>query len=156
MRVALVDDDIDPAVLLGAFTARCGDRTGAVVTFTGLCRADPGEDGLELEAYPGFTEPAIEAFLSEAIGRFHLADVQAVHRVGIVAPGQPIVFVAAAAAHRRAAFQGADYVMDWLKSRAPFWKKAHGSSSARWIAPRSQDYDDAARWDGATTDGTPE
>lgn len=155
MRVELVAEAIDPSFLLSAFLARCGDRTGAVVSFTGLCRSDPGENGLELEAYPGFTEAAIESFLDQAVQRFRLEDVQAVHRVGFVAPGEPIVFVVAAARHRRAAFQGADLIMDWLKSRAPFWKKAHGAEGGRWIEPRPEDYEDAARWDATANERTP-
>ena len=76
-----------------------------------------------------------------------LLDLAVVHRVGRVAVGEAVVFVAAAAAHRRAAFEGCDRMMDFLKSRAPFWKKEHAVAGARWIAPRPRDYEDAARWD---------
>lgn len=146
MSVRLTDVSFDPAAELAGFCAGRRD-VGAVVSFTGLCRADAGVEALELEAYPGFTEAAVEDFVAQAVQRFCLLDALAVHRTGLVAPGEPIVFVAAAAAHRRAAFEGADLLMDWLKSRAPFWKKAHGPAGSGWIEPRAQDHADAARWD---------
>ena len=146
MSVFVTDLAFEPGAELTAFSA--GRReTGAVVSFTGLCRGDSGVEALELEAYPGFTEPAIEAFVDEAVARFALQEARVVHRTGLVPPGEPIVFVAAAAAHRRAAFEACDFLMDWLKSRAPFWKKAHGPAGHRWIEPRPGDHADAARWD---------
>lgn len=147
----LTSEPFDPGALLNAFSAG-RDLTGAVVSFTGLCRAEPGETALELEAYPGFTEPAIAQIVSDAVDRFALQDADVIHRTGLIAAGEPIVFVAVAAAHRRAAFRGADFLMDWLKSRAPFWKKSHGPEGDRWIEPRPQDYDDAARWDALTSE----
>ncbi len=145
-RVRLTDAPFDPAAELAGF-ARGRENVGAVVSFTGLCRADGGVRELELEAYPGFTDAAVAAMTDETAARFGLLDALVVHRVGLMRPGEPIVLVATAAAHRRAAFQAADQLMDWLKSRAPFWKKSHGQGGARWIEPRAQDYDDAARWD---------
>lgn len=150
MDVRLTEDPIDPGALLNGFSAGRG-QTGAVVSFTGVCRADPGVEALELEAYPGFTEAAITSFVETALDRFGLQDAVAIHRVGLIALGEPIVFVAAAAVHRRAAFEGCDAMMDWLKSRAPFWKKAHGPGGGTWIEPRAQDLADAARWDLAMT-----
>lgn len=133
---------LDPGALLSAF---CADRSasGAVASFVGLCRAD-GIEALELQHYPGFTETIIEKRV--ATEREALDDVLVVHRVGRVHPGEAIVFVAVAARHRRAAFDGADRLMDWLKTRAPFWKREHGPAGARWIEPRPEDYDDANRW----------
>jgi molybdopterin synthase catalytic subunit len=113
----------EPGALLTQF---CAGRTnvGGVVSFTGLVRADHGEGTvLELEAYPGFAEAEITRIAEAAKARFKLADYLIVHRVGQIRPGEPVVFVAAAAAHRREAFEGADHLMDYLKSRAPFWKK---------------------------------
>ena len=145
--VRLQDEPFDAGALLTAFTE--GRReTGAVVSFTGIARAEAGSvETLELEAYPGFTDTAIAAMADEAQARFSLHDVLVVHRTGRIGPGEPIVFVATAATHRREAFQAADQLMDYLKSRAPFWKKSHGDGGAHWIEPAARDYEDAARWD---------
>ncbi len=142
----------DAGRLLADFSAGRTDA-GAIVSFTGLARA--ATDGravstLELDAYPGFTEPAIAALDAEARGRFAVQDLLVVHRYGPIAPGEAIVFVAAAAEHRRAAFQAADFLMDRLKTDAPFWKKETGPDGPRWIEPRPSDHDDAGRW-GAET-----
>ncbi len=148
--IRLSDPPIDPGALLTGFLE--GRReTGAVVSFTGLVRGDGGVEALELEAYPGFTEPAIEQIIRDAVERFGLDDCLAVHRVGRIAPGEPVVFVAAAARHRRAAFEGADYLMDYLKSRAPFWKKSHEAAGARWVEPTPGDQADLARWETMET-----
>lgn len=145
--IRLVDAPFEPGAQLSAFCA--GRReTGAVASFVGLARAEGGAaQVLELEAYPGFTEAAIETFARQAAQRFALQDWTIVHRVGRIAPGEAIVFVATAAGHRRAAFEACDFLMDWLKSRAPFWKKEHGPDGARWIEPTAQDRTDAQRWD---------
>jgi len=147
MTVRLQSDKFDPGDLLAAFCKGRRD-VGAVVSFTGLVRAE-GESvqALELEAYPGFTDLQIGAMADAAVERHGLIDVLVVHRTGHLRPGDPIVFVAAAAAHRRAAFEAADQLMDYLKSRAPFWKKSHEAQGARWIEPALQDYQDAQRWD---------
>ena len=144
--ISLTDQGFDPGPLLSGF-CRGRAETGAVASFTGLARAEGGETKiLELEAYPGFTEAQIGAFAETARTRFDLQDLMIVHRIGQIAPGEPIVFVATAAAHRRAAFEACDYLMDYLKSRAPFWKKEHGPDGARWVEPRAQDHEDIARW----------
>lgn len=144
--IRLTDQVFDPGPLLSGF-CRGRAETGAVASFTGLARAEGGETKiLELEAYPGFTEAQIGAIAETARTRFELQDLMIVHRIGQIAPGEPIVFVATAAAHRRAAFEACDYLMDYLKSRAPFWKKEHGAGGARWIEPRPQDHEDIARW----------
>lgn len=145
--IRLVEASFDPGALLKEF---CGDRSevGAVATFLGLARAEGGETRvLELEAYPGFTEKEIAAFAAAARERFDLQDLLIVHRTGAIPPGEPIVFVATASSHRREAFEACDYLMDYLKSRAPFWKKEHGPGGARWIEPRAQDHKDIARWE---------
>jgi len=147
MTVRLQSDKFEPGDLLAAFCKGRRD-VGAVVSFTGLVRAE-GESvqALELEAYPGFTDLQIGAMADAAVERHGLIDVLVVHRTGHLRPGDPIVFVATAAAHRRAAFEAADQLMDYLKSRAPFWKKSHEAQGARWIEPALQDYQDAQRWD---------
>jgi len=144
--ISLTDQGFDPGPLLSGF-CRGRAETGAVASFTGLARAEGGETRiLELEAYPGFTEAQIGAIAETARTRFDLQDLMIVHRIGQIAPGEPIVFVATAASHRRAAFEACDYLMDYLKSRAPFWKKEHGPDGARWVEPRTQDHEDIARW----------
>jgi molybdopterin synthase catalytic subunit len=148
MTVELLEGPLDPGARLTAF-ASGRDDAGGVVAFTGLCRRDDGVEALELEAYPGFTEAEIARLGGSVVAEQGLLALHVAHRVGRVAPGEAIVFVAAAAAHRRAAFDGADRMMDYLKSRAPFWKKEHASDGARWVEPRAQDHADAARWDVA-------
>jgi molybdopterin synthase catalytic subunit len=139
MSVIVQTDVFDAGAALSAFSLGLPDA-GGVVSFTGIARKDGGKtEMLELEAYPGFTEPWIEALVEEARARFDLSGALVIHRVGPILPGEAIVFVATAAAHRREAFEGADFLMDHLKSRAPFWKKEHGPDGARWIEPRQAD-----------------
>jgi molybdopterin synthase catalytic subunit len=145
--IHLSDTPIDPAVLLGDFSAGRAE-TGAIVSFTGLMRSEQGGAvQLELEAYPGFAEARIGEFADRVAERYGLDGLLIVHRVGAMTPGEPIVFVATAAAHRRAAFEACDQLMDYLKSRAPFWKKSIGPDGARWVEPTARDLSDAARWD---------
>ncbi len=146
VSVRLADAPFDAAAELAAATAAAPDA-GGVVSFTGLVRHDDDVLALELEAYDGFTQPAIAEEAARVHDLHELHGLHVVHRTGRIAPGEPVVFVAAAAAHRRAAFEGCDRMMDFLKSRAPFWKREHTASGARWIEPRPQDYEDAARWD---------
>ena len=150
--ITLTDQAFDPGDLLSAFSAG-RTEVGAIASFTGLARAEAGATtALELEAYPGFTEAEIGKIADEARERFGIADLMICHRVGKIAPGEPVVFVATAARHRRAAFEACDFLMDYLKSRAPFWKKEHGPGGARWIEPRAQDHADIARWDKETSE----
>lgn len=144
--VEVSPEPFEAGALLSAFTAG-RDEVGGVVSFTGLCRRDDGVHALELESYPGFTEAAIAAEVDAARTRFDLVDAMVRHRTGRIAPGEAVVFVAAAGRHRRAAFEATDYLMDYLKSRAPFWKKEHAAAGARWVEPRAADHHDAARWD---------
>jgi len=148
MAVRVQTEPFDAGALLTAFSAGRGDA-GAVVSFTGLARdatAGAAVTLLELDAYPGFTEPVIAAMEAEAGARFAVTDLLVVHRYGPITPGEAIVFVAAAAEHRREAFQAADYLMDRLKTEAPFWKKESGPDGIRWIEPRPRDYEDVDRW----------
>ncbi|WFU03012.1 molybdenum cofactor biosynthesis protein MoaE [Rhizobium sp. CB3171] len=119
---------------------------GAVVTFSGLCRDEGGMLGaLELEHYPGMAEAEITRIATLAIERFELRGLTAIHRYGKIAPGENIVLVIAAASHRQAAFDGANFVMDFLKTSAPFWKKEHAKDGRQgdWVS--AKDADDAAR-----------
>ena len=144
--IRLTDKPFDPGALLTGFCAGRSE-TGAVASFTGLARAEQGSArALELEAYPGFTETEIGRMADAALQRFGLHDLLIVHRIGRIAPGEAVVFVATAAAHRREAFEACDQLMDYLKSRAPFWKKEHGPDGARWIEPTARDLADAERW----------
>ena len=143
--IVLTGQAFDPGALLSEF---CQDRTetGAIATFTGLARAEQGDTTtLELEAYPGFTEAAIGKIADEALRRFDLHDFHVVHRVGKITPGEAIVFVATAASHRRAAFEACDFLMDYLKSRAPFWKKEHFADGREGGWVDAKESDDRAR-----------
>lgn len=134
---------------LNAETARLveGRRdVGAVVSFTGLCRDEGGRlAALELEHYPGMAEAEMRRIGSEAIARFDLLGLTAIHRFGRILPGENIVLVVATAPHRQAAFDGANFMMDFLKTSAPFWKKEHGrdGSEGDWV--EAKDADDKAR-----------
>ena len=134
--------------------ALIGERTdiGAVVCFTGLVRdfnERPDVTALTLEHYPGMTEQALERIVLEASERWPLQDVRLIHRIGRLAPGDPIVLVAVASAHRRAAFEACDFIMDYLKTRAPFWKKEHTASGHYWVAERDTDKHAAKRWEAS-------
>jgi molybdopterin synthase catalytic subunit len=145
--VRLTYESFDPGAVLSEF-CRGRAEVGAVATFTGLARADAGATTmLELEAYPGFTEARIAEIADKARVRFELLDLMVIHRVGQIPAGEPVVFVATAARHRRAAFEACDFLMDYLKSKAPFWKKEHGPDGARWVEPRPEDHDDLKRWE---------
>lgn len=155
MSVRLTEQPFDPGALLTGFSAGRAE-TGAIATFTGLARAERGATQvLELEAYPGFTEAEIGRIADQARARFGLQDLAILHRVGRIGPGEPIVFVATAAGHRRAAFEACDFLMDYLKSRAPFWKKEHGPGGARWIEPTAQDHADRQRWEPIEKEDAP-
>lgn len=137
----------DPAAELARFAAQ---GAGAIVSFTGLAR-DTTRDGepvssLFLDHHPSLTQVSLEDAASDAVARFDLLSVLVLHRSGQIAPGEPIVFVAAAAAHRRAAFDAVDYLMDRLKTDAFFWKREDGPAGSIWIEPTEQDRAARARW----------
>ena len=144
MSARVQSDPFDPAAELAGF----GRGAGAVVTFTGIVRDDTGRmAALEIEHYPAMTERALAEFGERAARRFDLTDWRIVHRHGRLAVGQPIMMVATAARHRKAAFQAADYLMDWLKSRAPFWKREIGrDGGSRWVDAKADDEDALTRW----------
>ncbi|MBM3603863.1 MAG: molybdenum cofactor biosynthesis protein MoaE [Alphaproteobacteria bacterium] len=144
MRARVQLDAFDPAAELAGF----GAGAGALVTFTGIVRDDGGNlAALEIEHYPGMTERALQDFGDNAARRFDLIDWRIIHRHGRLEVGAPIMMVATAARHRRAAFDAADFLMDWLKSRAPFWKREIGRDGrAGWVAAKDSDEDALARW----------
>lgn len=124
-----------------------GGAAGAVVTFTGHVRGAPdGVEAMTLEHYPGMTEAALEEIEAEATRRWPLTGVVIVHRVGRLLPGERIMMVATASPHRAAAFAAAEFLMDYLKTRAPFWKKEEAGGDARWVDAREADDAAAARW----------
>lgn len=147
-EVRIQQADFDPGAEHEAIRRRA-PGCGALVSFVGCVRdlADDGEvTALELEHYPGVTERSVEAVAREALERWSLGAVTVVHRVGRLDAGARIVLVLTASAHRRAAFEAADFVMDHLKTRAVFWKKEHRRDGARWIRSRDDDHAAAARW----------
>ncbi|PIE08232.1 MAG: molybdenum cofactor biosynthesis protein MoaE [Rhodobacterales bacterium] len=145
MRIRVQSEPFDTGAELDGFGTGAGD-VGAVVSFTGLVRGTGGLARMEIEHYPGMTEKAISAFAERAKARWDLADVLVIHRHGSLAPGEPIMMVATASRHRVAAFEAAEFLMDWLKSRAPFWKKEIGADGAVWVAARDEDEAALGRW----------
>lgn len=144
MAARVQEPAFDPAAELNGF----GAGAGAVVTFTGIVRDDTGQTAaLQIEHYPGMTERALSDYGISAARRFDLIDWLILHRHGRLAVGEPIMMVATAARHRRAAFDAADYLMDWLKSRAPFWKQEIGhDGTARWVDAKDSDEKSLTRW----------
>ncbi|GAB6389134.1 molybdopterin synthase catalytic subunit MoaE [Stutzerimonas marianensis] len=148
MSVRIQHEPFDPGAELNALHA-ANLGIGAVAGFVGYVRDfNDGEDvaGMFLEHAPGMTEKALQKIIDEARERWPLLGLDILHRVGPLAPGEPIVFVGAASAHREAAFDGCRFVMDYLKTRAPFWKKEQTPSGPRWVEGRSSDQDAAQKW----------
>ena len=146
MRVAVQDEPFDFAAEAASFS-RGADGAGAVVTFTGFVRGlDGGLLHMEIEHYPGMTSKAVASIADEAAARWSLIDVLVIHRHGRLAPGEEIMMVATAAAHRADAFAAAEYLMDYLKSRAPFWKKEVTADGSNWVAAKDEDEDAMSRW----------
>lgn len=146
MRIAVQSGAFDLGAEVAAFAA--GVRgAGAVVSFTGLVRDEGGRlSAMEIEHYPGMTEKAIAAIVDEAARRWSLVDALVIHRHGRLGPGEAIMMVATAAPHRADAFAAAEFLMDYLKSRAPFWKKEIGADGAEWVAAKDADEDALNRW----------
>jgi molybdopterin synthase catalytic subunit len=147
--VAVQEADFDIGALQSALLA--GEAAeGAVATFTGYVRQNREQAlrALELEHYPGMTEESIRAIVRDAQQRWPLLAASVVHRIGRLAPGDHIVWVGVAAAHREAAFSACEFIMDFLKTRAPFWKKESDVHGEQWVAARYDDSQRAARWGG--------
>lgn len=121
---------------------------GAVVSFSGICRGSDGAgvEALTLEHYPGMAEAEIARHVEEACFRWPLNGVTVIHRVGRITPGQNIVLVLTASQHRQAAFQAAEFLMDYLKTSAPFWKREENAAGANWVEAQAQDEAAVARW----------
>lgn len=146
IRIQREDFDLGAEV---AALARGNASIGAVVSFTGLCRDDSGRlAALELEHYPGMAEAEVARVAAEAAARWPLSGLVAIHRFGLIRPGEQIVLVIAASSHRREAFEAADFLMDYLKTRAPFWKREHlaDGTLGGWVEAKEDDDKAAERW----------
>jgi molybdopterin synthase catalytic subunit len=150
-RVSIQHEDFDLSNEI-ADLRRNDKRIGAVCSFVGTVRG--GEEGnngprvlsMELEHYPGMTEKAIEAMIDEALSRFDIFGARVIHRVGLLAPGDQIVMVAVTSAHRGQSYQACEFLMDYLKTQAPFWKKERTPQGEQWVDARISDDAAAARW----------
>ncbi|WP_299141955.1 molybdenum cofactor biosynthesis protein MoaE [uncultured Tateyamaria sp.] len=146
MRVVVQEASFDLGAEADAF-AKGQSRSGAIVTFTGVVRdVAGGLDAMEIEHYPGMTEAALTDIASQATTRWSLEDALVIHRHGRLAPGEMIMMVATAAPHRKDAFEAAEYLMDYLKSRAPFWKREIVAGTPRWVDAKDADEDALRRW----------
>ena len=148
--VSVGPEDFDLAAEVLRLTGS-GPDVGAVVTFSGICRDEAGSlSALELEHYPGMAEAEIARIAAEAVRRWPLTGLTAIHRVGRITPVENIVLVVAASAHRQAAFEAAAFLMDYLKSQAPFWKKEHRAdgSAGEWVDAKEADVAALERWRG--------
>ncbi|WP_371056456.1 molybdenum cofactor biosynthesis protein MoaE [Rhodosalinus sp. K401] len=147
MRVIVQDAPFDFGAEAGAFSGAQHGQ-GAVVTFAGIVRDTEAADlkAMEIEHYPGMTEKALATIAEEARARWSLGDVLVIHRHGRLAPGETIMMVATAAPHRADAFAAAEFLMDYLKSRAPFWKREITARGADWVAAREEDEAALSRW----------
>lgn len=146
MRIVVQAAPFDMGAEANAFATGLAG-VGAVVTFTGIVRDLSGDlAAMQIEHYPGMTERAIASIVTEAVSRWSLRDALVIHRHGTLSVGEPIMMVATAAAHRGDAFAAAEFLMDYLKSRAPFWKKEITSSGAEWVAAKDEDEAALNRW----------
>ncbi len=147
MRIRVQEEAFDFGAEAQEFAAR-QSQSGAVVTFTGIVRdTDAGLQAMEIEHYPGMTQAQLTSFAKEAMQRFSLEDALVIHRHGRLVPGDMIMMVATAARHRKDAFEAAEYLMDYLKSRAPFWKREITTDgSADWVASKQEDETALSRW----------
>ena len=176
MSVSVQQADFDAGAEIAALSAVRED-VGAVASFVGLVRADkqagkvmppaqrgavspadgagetPAVQAMSLEHYPGMTEKALQAIVEEARGRWDICGVRVIHRVGRLVPGDRIVFVAVASAHRGEAFAACEFIMDYLKTRAPFWKKEETAAGGRWVDARESDDHAAGRWEATKQNG---
>lgn len=146
MQVTVQEAPFDFGVEAQGFAAR-QSASGAVVTFTGIVRdVAGGLQAMEIEHYPGMTEAALTKIADEAVTRWSLEDALVIHRHGRLAPTEMIMMVATAARHRKDAFDAAEFLMDYLKSRAPFWKREVTAEGATWVDAKAADEDALTRW----------
>ena len=158
MTVSVQEADFDAGAEIASLSVG-RDDVGAVASFVGLVRADKAADGADgagdaaavaamtLEHYPGMTEKALQGIVAEARGRWDIFGVRVIHRIGRLLPGDRIVLVAVASAHRGEAFAACEFIMDYLKTRAPFWKKEETPDGSRWVEAREGDDHAAGRWE---------
>lgn len=149
MSVSVQQQDFDVGTEISALT-RGRHQVGALATFTGLVRdmnVGTGVKAMTLEHYPGMTERALEEIVEQARGRWSVEGVRVIHRFGRLEPGDQIVFVAVTSAHRGEAFAACEFIMDYLKTRAPFWKREETPEGARWVDARESDGAAARRWE---------
>lgn len=148
MAVRVTTERFDPGAETNAFLA-AGQGAGAAVTFTGTVRSSPDAPvtALTLECYPELAVNQLEAIVAAAMARFGLLAATVIHRYGALAAGEPIVQVMTLSAHRAAAFEGAEFLMDYLKTDAPFWKQETGPDGTRWVDATAGDDDARARWE---------
>ena len=148
VTIRIQEADFDIAREIAAMTRGRTD-IGAVVSFSGICRGREGGEtiaALTLEHYPGMAEAEIMRHAETAMSRWPLTGLTVIHRVGRIAPGENIVLVLTASEHRQAAFQAAEFLMDYLKANAPFWKREESTQRTVWVDARSHDDEAAARW----------
>jgi molybdopterin synthase catalytic subunit len=148
VTIRIQSADFDIAAEIAALTKARHD-VGAVVSFSGICRGGEGKDAIAamtLEHYPGMAEAEIGRHVSEAVARWPLTGVTVIHRYGRVVPGDNIVLVLTASVHREAAFQAAEFLMDYLKTNAPFWKSEERADNKVWVDAQAHDDNAAARW----------
>lgn len=144
--VIISDTEFDPGIRLNSFID-ASQNAGAIASFIGRVRSENNEvESLYLESYADVTERGIQHAESEARSRWPLIDVLIIHRIGTIHSGDPIVLVATASEHRRSAFEACDFLMDYLKTEAIFWKKQTTKSGSEWVEPRATDYQDNKRW----------
>lgn len=147
VKIAIQQEPFDTRTETELLTRQSGN-VGALVSFSGICRADETLSALELEHYPGMAEAQIGRIVDEAFEKWPILGALVIHRIGKIPVGDEIVLVAVTSAHRHAAFDGANYIMDFLKSRAPFWKKEHltGGGEGAWVDAKESDEDALSRW----------
>lgn len=147
MDIRVQQEPFDLGAEAQGFAARQSGM-GAVVTFTGIVRdVAGGLEAMEIEHYPGMTEKALAKIAGEAAARWQIGDALIIHRFGTLRADEMIMMVATAARHRKDAFEAAEFLMDYLKSRAPFWKKEHSGGTEGWVAARDEDEDALTRWE---------
>jgi len=150
-RVRVQEAPFDLAEETAALTTGRTD-IGGLASFIGICRADDGLAAMVLEHYPGMTERAIQRIAAEACARWPLSGCTVIHRHGRLRPGEPIVLVLTASSHRAAALESCAFLIDWLKTRAPFWKREEfADGESRWVEAKAEDDASAARWEDAAT-----
>lgn len=144
-KIRVSHDDFDVSEEIAALE-REGRNAGAVVTFTGVVRSDDGVTAMQLEHYPEMTEKSLAQIVEKARARWNIEDVVIIHRVGELKAGDRIVLTVVTSAHRREAFEASEFIMDWLKTEAPFWKKEVTAQGGRWVDARESDEIAKNRW----------